>query len=202
MTPSREEPIDGTTNYLYNLPAYVVSVAAVVGNPHAPGGWQTVAGAVCEPVGGHVYHARLGAGAWHSVLADGAEPGERVALHGSDPAGLGQALVATGFGYAGQARARQAAVLAHVLPLVRDIRRLGSAALDLCLVAQGVLDAFYEDLLNPWDVAAGMLIVAEAGGIVSGWAPAEPALPAVVAGSPAIHLALCEVLDRVRGASM
>ncbi|HEX2704878.1 MAG TPA: inositol monophosphatase family protein, partial [Candidatus Lustribacter sp.] len=93
-------------------------------------------------------------------------------------------------------------VLTQVLPLVRDIRRLGSAALDLCLVAQGVVDAFYEDLLNPWDVAAGLLIVAEAGGIVSGWTPAEPALPAVVAGSPAIHTALCEVLNRVRGAPM
>ncbi len=180
------DPIDGTTNYLYDLPAYAVSVAAVVGVPPRPG-WRPVAGAVCAPALGVVWSARWGGGAWRARLGGGAV--EPVRVGSLDD--LGRALVGTGFGYRPQSRARQAMILAEVLPRVRDIRRIGSAAVDLCLVADGRLDAFYESGLNPWDLAAGWLVVTEAGGQVVGAGGADPGRDLVVAGNPRLvgHLA-------------
>lgn len=157
------DPIDGTVNYLYGIPAFCVSIAAVVGDQRVAGTWHPVAGAVVNPVSGAAYSAALGAGA---VRED--RTGRVTSLQASGQSDLGQALVATGFGYAPARRAWQAAVLANLLPDVRDIRRIGSAALDLCRVAEGSVDAYYERGLNPWDLAAGWLIVTEAGGIVSG----------------------------------
>ena len=112
------DPIDGTVNYLYEIPAYAVSIAARVGD-------EVVAGAVVNPVSGEVWTAVRGEGAWLD--------GRRLRL--AEPPALEMALVATGFGYDPRRRARQAEVLQVVLPLVRDVRRAGAASLDLCAVA-------------------------------------------------------------------
>jgi myo-inositol-1(or 4)-monophosphatase len=169
------DPIDGTVNYLYRIPAYAVSVALVTGDPAFPGAWRPLAGCVHQPATGLTWTAAAGEGAWLG--------GRR--LHLGQPPALGQALVATGFGYQQQRRAAQARVLAGVLPAVRDIRRIGSAALDLCAVATGTVDAYYERGVNVWDIAAAALVLTEAGGRVSGvrGAPAGPDL-VLAAGEP------------------
>jgi len=151
------DPIDGTVNYVYGIPAYAVSVAVVAGPPEPPL-WQPLAGCVHNPVTGETWTAVLGGGA----RLDGAR------LTGPAAPPLAEALVGTGFGYTAERRAEQAAVVADLLPRVRDVRRIGSAALDLCAVASGRLDAFYERGLNPWDAAAGWLVAAEAGAALVG----------------------------------
>ncbi|NMD56073.1 inositol monophosphatase [Tsukamurella conjunctivitidis] len=148
------DPIDGTVNFLYGVPAYAVSVGAQVDG-------VSVAGAVADVVHGTVYAAALGAGA-REIAPDGTVRDLR-ANPITDPA---LALVATGFGYARERRERQGRVLAELLPAVRDVRRIGSAALDLCMVAAGRADAHYEHGLSPWDWAAGALIAQEAGAVV------------------------------------
>ncbi|NYG05525.1 myo-inositol-1(or 4)-monophosphatase [Phycicoccus badiiscoriae] len=185
------DPIDGTVNYLYGIPSYAVSVAAVVGDPTVPGAWRPVAGAVVNPVTQELFHARAGSGAW---LRRGDAPAVRLEI--ADPPPLGQALVGTGFGYATTRRAWQARVLLDVLPQVRDIRRIGSAALDLCAVAAGNLDAFYERGLNPWDMAAAWLVLTEAGGVVSGLGGEPPSPTMVVAAATTLHTELHEVVLR------
>ncbi|MFC7492135.1 MULTISPECIES: inositol monophosphatase family protein [unclassified Knoellia] len=157
------DPIDGTVNYLYGIPAYAVSVAAVVGDPTTHGAWRPFAGAVYNPVTDELYRARAGAGS--RVVRPG---GEERSLTPTGCSDVGQALVATGFGYAAERRERQAHLLLDLLPQVRDIRRIGSAALDLCAVGAGLVDAYYETGLNPWDLAAGWLVAAEAGAVVGG----------------------------------
>ena len=107
---------------------------------------------------------------------------------------LGRALVGTGFAYRPAKRAAQARVLSRVLPQVRDVRRLGSAAIDLCLVADGRLDGYYESGLHPWDLAAGWLIVEEAGGWVTGGDLADPSERLVVAANPALLPRLANLL--------
>ncbi len=135
------DPLDGTTNYLYRLPGFGVSIAAQV---EIGGGWRTVAGAIVDVVHGESYEASLGGGA----TCNGIE----ISVSGATD--LSRALVATGFSYEAERRRRQAVVLAEVLPAVRDIRRMGAAAVDLCSVACGRVDAFYEKGLAPWDHAA------------------------------------------------
>ena len=144
------DPIDGTVNFVYGIPAYSVSVAAQVGG-------VSVAGAVADVVAGRVYSAATGLGAH---VTD--EHGTHV-LRCTDVDDLSMALLGTGFGYSTRRRTTQAALLAKMLPVVRDVRRIGSAALDLCMVAAGRLDAYYEHGLQVWDRAAGALIAAEAG---------------------------------------
>jgi myo-inositol-1(or 4)-monophosphatase len=144
------DPIDGTTNYLFGIPAWSVSVAA---ERHG----RAVVGVVADPSRGELWVAVAGRGARCNGAAI------RVAEGRSQ---LPAALLATGFGYRAERRAWQAQVLGHVLPRVRDIRRFGSAALDLCWVAGGRIDAYYEAGLNPWDLAAGVLICEEAMGVV------------------------------------
>jgi myo-inositol-1(or 4)-monophosphatase len=156
------DPIDGTVNYLYGIPAFAVSVAAVIGDPTRPGAWRAVAGAVLNPVTGELFSAHRGGGARLS------SPSGTRRLRATSATDLGLALVGTGFGYDPSMRARQAAVLVDLLPVVRDIRRHGSAALDLCAVACGRLDAYYETGLNAWDRAAGELVATEAGAVVGG----------------------------------
>ncbi|WP_462418385.1 inositol monophosphatase family protein [Kytococcus sp. Marseille-QA3725] len=173
------DPIDGTVNYLYDLPAWGVSVACVVGDPDRPGAWRPVAGAVSAPVWGELFHAGLGRGAV-AELADGTTADLAVSTC-PDP---GQALVGTGFGYAQERRWEQGRVAAALLPQVRDLRRMGSAAIDLCCVAAGRLDAYYEAGTQVWDHAAGLLVVTEAGGSVSGLGETAPGDPMVVAGGP------------------
>jgi len=177
------DPIDGTVNYLYGIPAYAVSVAAVVGDPRAPGRWEVLAGAVCDPSQRRVYHARRGGGARVSTMEAHLEG----TLSVGSATDLGQALVGTGFGYREATRRGQAETLTRVLPAVRDIRRIGSAALDLCAVAGGRLDGYYEQGLNPWDLAAGWLLVAEAGGVVTGPGSGPPSAELTVAANRALH---------------
>jgi len=140
------DPIDGTVNFLYGLPFYAVSVAVQQEG-------QTLAGAVVEVASGRVFAAARG----HGATLNGEELRCNAVQHPH------LALLATGFGYQAPRRRTQAAVLATLLPAVRDVRRIGSAALDLCGVAAGWVDAYYEHGLNPWDWAAGSLIAAEAG---------------------------------------
>jgi myo-inositol-1(or 4)-monophosphatase len=179
------DPIDGTVNYLYGLPQYAVSLAAEVDG-------VVVAGVVHNPVTGDEWTATLGGGAWRA--------GRRLA--GSARTTLDQTLVATGFGYDPARRAHQGAVVARLLTRVRDIRRFGAASLDLCLAAEGSVDAYFEKGLNPWDHAAGGLVATEAGLRVSGLdgAPAGPdmVLAAPPAVFPALHDALLE-LDAAGG---
>jgi myo-inositol-1(or 4)-monophosphatase len=144
------DPIDGTVNFLYGIPAYAVSIAAQVDG-------ISVAGAVADVAAGDVYSAAVGRGA--HLLGDG----RRRALRCSSATELSMALIGTGFGYSPQRRAAQGALLSSLLPLVRDVRRIGSAALDLCMVAAGRLDGHYEHGLNLWDWAAAALIATEAG---------------------------------------
>ncbi|RBY83550.1 inositol monophosphatase [Geodermatophilus sp. TF02-6] len=179
------DPIDGTTNFVYGLPAYAVSIAAEVDG-------QVVAGVVLNAATGELWSATAGGGAHLTVL--GADP---VRLTGSCPASLGQSLVATGFGYRAEQRRAQAAVVAELLPVVRDIRRYGSAALDLCTVAAGRVDAYYELHLNRWDFAAGALVAAEAGTVVTGL-PGRPfAEPMAIAAAPSVADELVALLDRL-----
>src|SRR5450631_3990411 len=183
------DPIDGTVNYLYEIPAYCVSVTAVIGDSSTPGRWRPVAGAVCNPIGNQIFHARLGGGAY--VLQADVD----TAITVSAVEVLLQSLVATGFGYRPEVRARQGEVLAAILPEIRDIRRAGSAALDLCAVACGTVDAYYESGLNPWDLAAGWLIASEAGALVSGLNDMAPGEAAVVAAGPGVHRSLLSRLE-------
>jgi myo-inositol-1(or 4)-monophosphatase len=178
------DPIDGTVNYLYDIPAYAVSVAVVVGDASGEGTWTPVAGAVSDPSLRLVHHARRGAGAWTRPESTGETAAPR-RLAVSSEHRLGRSLLATGFGYAADVRARQAEILTRVLPLVRDIRRIGSAALDLVRVADGSVDAYAESGLNAWDLAAGWLIVEEAGGVVVGREGA-PGKALTVAAGPAL----------------
>jgi myo-inositol-1(or 4)-monophosphatase len=152
------DPLDGTVNFLYELPAWAVSVALEDASGLA-------VGVVHTPVLGETYCALRGEGAWL------AESGRRLAVSGCDR--LERAMVATGFSYEPARRAEQASAVARLLPLARDIRRAGAAALDLAWTAAGRLDAFYEGGLNPWDWAAGHLLVEEAGGVM-GWLDGEP----------------------------
>jgi myo-inositol-1(or 4)-monophosphatase len=183
------DPIDGTVNYLYEIPAYCVSVAAVIGDAATPGQWQPVAGAICNPLTSEVFHARLGGGA--RVLA----AGDDTTINVNTVDVLLQSLVATGFGYVPEVRVRQGEVLLAMLPEIRDIRRAGSAALDLCAVACGTVDAYYESGLNPWDLAAGWIIATEAGALVTGLNNMAPGQAAVVAAGPGIHASLLSRLE-------
>jgi len=140
------DPLDGTINFLFGIPAFAVSIACEdrVG---------TIVGVVLDPIREECFAATRSGDA---TLND--EP-----IHASDAADLATAMVATGFGYDALVRARQAAVLARVLPRVRDIRRVGAAALDLAWCASGRFDAYYERGVQAWDVAAGALIASRAG---------------------------------------
>lgn len=153
------DPIDGTTNYVYDHPGYAVSVAAEVDG-------RTVAGAVADPTHDRTYGASAGSGAW-CAPGDGTDASTRALLRIPSPPPLERALVATGFSYDSLRRAEQGRVVAGLLPRVRDLRRMGAAALDLCSVAAGRVDAYYESGLQHWDLAAGALIAAEAGATVT-----------------------------------
>ncbi|MEV4464493.1 inositol monophosphatase family protein [Micromonospora echinofusca] len=161
------DPIDGTVNYLYGIPHCAVSLAAEVDG-------QVVAGVVRNVSTGEEWTATVGGGAWRA--------GER--LRCSTETDLGQALVATGFGYDPGRRAHQARVVAELIPHIRDIRRFGAAALDLCLAAEGRVDAYYEKGLAAWDQAAGALVATEAGLLVAGLG-GLPAGPDLVIAAPA-----------------
>lgn len=169
------DPIDGTVNYAYGIPAYAVSIAAVTGEPD-PAQWEAVAGVVFNPVVEDLFHTARGEGAW---LGD-----QRIAVNAEiSPAG---ALLATGFGYDPATHTGDLARVGRVMPLARDIRRIGAASLDLAAVAAGRLDGYFERGLQPWDHAAGALLVREAGGVVGGDPHDRPGNALTVAAPPAL----------------
>ena len=171
------DPIDGTVNFVYGIEAYAVSVGVQRDG-------ASLAGAVANVPTGALYSAALGHGA--SVQHAGV----------TTPLGVGSAvelsmsLVGTGFSYAPEQRIRQAEILTRLLPVVRDVRRMGSCALDLCMVAAGRLDAYYEHGLNAWDLAAGALICERAGLEVRNLPPVGPSAPGVLVAPPALAAAL------------
>jgi myo-inositol-1(or 4)-monophosphatase len=164
------DPIDGTTNFLYNLPGYGISVGARDDD-------GLLAGVVHVPTLGETFRATRGGGAF---LND--EP-----IHCSDASVLATALVGTGFAYRAAGRVTQVSALVNIIGNVRDIRRLGAASVDLCYVACGRYDAYFERGLSLWDLAAGELIAREAGAIVSGFDGGPPRPGEVVATAPALH---------------
>ncbi|HET8616753.1 MAG TPA: inositol monophosphatase family protein [Actinomycetales bacterium] len=187
------DPIDGTVNYLYGIPQYAVCVAAVAGDARDPGGHEVLAGCVHSPVLGETWTAARGGGAYLSVHGR-----ERRPVRVRDGAPLGQVLLATGFGYQAERRRHQAAVIAHLLPRVRDIRRIGCAALDICSVASGRADAYLERGLKPWDLAAAGLVAREAGALVTGLGAAPAGEKLVVAAGPQVHAVLQAELAPLR----
>lgn len=180
------DPIDGTVNFLYGIPAYAVSVAAQVDG-------VSIAGAVAAVPTGELYSAALGLGA-ESISGAG-----RRTLRCSEVEELSMTMVGTGFGYLPGRRAKQAALLAGLLAQVRDVRRIGSAALDLCMVAAGQLDAYYEHGLNVWDWAAGLLIAREAGAAVVVPDVNAPGAPLALASAPGVVDAFRVALDGLGG---
>jgi fructose-1,6-bisphosphatase/inositol monophosphatase family enzyme len=174
------DPIDGTVNFVYDLPAWCTSVAVV--DRHGP-----LAGAVYAPVTDELFTAERGAGATHNGAA----------IHCSSVTDIAAALIGTGFNYSPTTRAVQARRVAALLPMVRDLRRYGSAALDLCMVGCGRLDAYFEEHLNTWDLAAGVLIAAEAGAITSNFAGGPADTRSVVAAAPGVHGALLDLIATI-----
>jgi myo-inositol-1(or 4)-monophosphatase len=171
------DPLDGTVNYLYGIAHFAVAIACED---------QTglLAAVVYDPSRDELFTAARGAGAWLRA--------ERIGVTAaSDLAG---SLVATGFAYAADAREEQARILRVVLPRVRDIRRFGSAQLDLAWVATARYDGYFESVDKPWDWKAGALIVQEAGGRVTQLTQARPGHPHIVASAPLIHDALLSLL--------
>lgn len=171
------DPIDGTVNFLYGLPVVSVSIAAEVNG-------QVVAGAVADVLGGHVFSAVLDRGA----VRDG------VALAVNRPAVLAEALIGTGFAYDSATRAEQADVLTRLLPACRDIRCMGSAALNLCWVGAGLIDGYFERNIKLHDYAAGALVATQAGAVVR--LPDHGIDGMTVAASPTIASELDDLIGR------
>jgi myo-inositol-1(or 4)-monophosphatase len=176
------DPIDGTVNFVYGIESYAVSVGVQRDG-------ASVAGAVANVPAGAIYSAAAGHGARLQ------RAGATTPLRCSAASDLSMSLVGTGFAYASDKRIWQAHVLAKLLPAVRDVRRIGSCALDLCMVAAGQLDAYYEDGVHVWDWAAGALIAAEAGAVVR-LPPVDTEPGLIVASGPAIAGALTDALRR------
>lgn len=164
------DPIDGTTNFMYGIPVFAVSIAAC--DDHGP-----VAGAVYVPPHRELFVAARGQGAWLK--------GQR--LQCTDANSIESALLATGFSYSSTERAKQIARLTNIVPQVRDLRRIGSAATDLCYVAAGRLDAYFEEHLQPWDYFAGMLIATEAGARCTDFAGGPATEGQILVAGPARH---------------
>ena len=173
------DPLDGTINYLYGIPHWSVSICCA----DTAG---ALAGVVFDPVRDEL---------WSAVRGGGARLGDR-RLAVSDKRDLASALLATGFGYVAEQRATQGRIIAQILGEVRDVRRFGSAALDLAWLAGARVDAYFESLDKPWDWMAGAMLVREAGGRVTELAPSDPAFPRIIASGPGIHDDLVALLAR------
>ncbi len=171
------DPLDGTTNFLYGLPVFAVSIAAEVDG-------QGEVGVVADPVHGETFAAVRGRGATRNGAT----------IRCSAQADLATALVGTGFSYEMQRRVSQAQVLTHVLPSVRDVRRAGAASVDLCWVACGRLDGYYEKGLQPWDLAAGALVAREAGATTGDLDHGDPSGELTLASAPALFEPLRRLL--------
>jgi len=173
------DPLDGTINYLYGIPHWSVSICC------ADTAGQ-LAGVVFDPLRDELFSAARGGGAH---LGD-----RRLAV--TDKRDLASALIATGFGYDAAQRETQGRIIANVVGDVRDVRRFGSAALDLSWVAIGRFDGYFESVENPWDWMAGAMFVREAGGLVTLLEPKDPAFPRIIASGPGIHDDLVTLLGR------
>lgn len=171
------DPLDGTVNFIYGIPNFAVSIGVEIDD-------QRTIGVVFNPAGDELFHAIKGHGATLN--------GRRISATSEND--LSQALVATGFAYSSETRARSAQMLSRVLPATRDIRRIGSASLDLCAVACGRVDAYYEESVNEWDVAAGDIIAIEAGARVEG-ITRDRANKDVLAANPALFEGLRDLLN-------
>ena len=185
------DPIDGTVNYLYGIPAWCVSIAVVEGEPD-PATWTTLAGAVRNPVADELFTASAGRGAFL---------GQRQ-LQVPAEVPLSLSLLGTGFSYQAARRERQADVVRGLIGQVRDIRRIGSAALDLCSVAAGRLNLYYERGLNPWDQAAGSLIAREAGAKVGAFGDGREGSDLLIAGAPGLYEVFEPILFELFGRFM
>ena len=173
------DPLDGTINYLYGIPHWCVSICCA--DTAGP-----LAGVVFDPLRDELFSASRGGGAELN--------GQRLAV--TDKRELASALIATGFGYVATQRVTQGRIIARVLGDVRDVRRFGSAALDLSWVAASRFDGYFESVENPWDWMAGALLVREAGGRVTEVDQTDPAFPHIIASGPGIHDNLVAVLAR------
>lgn len=172
------DPLDGTTNFLFGIPQYSVSIAAEIdGRP--------VAGVVLDPMRHEMWTAIAGHGSFCNGHPNRVPDGRST---------LERALCATGFGYRAERRRWQAEVAARVIPRVRDIRRLGSAALDLAWTGGGRYDAYFEWGLNPWDFSAGSLVASEAGAVVD-----VVGNRLIVACTPSLFEPLCGLLEQAGG---
>ena len=176
------DPIDGTTNFLYNLPGWAVSIAAASVD-------GTEIGVVYLPTTNELFTAMAGAGAYLN--------GRR--LQCSTTNQLALALVATGFSYQVERRRRQARRVAAMLPRVRDIRRFGAAAPDLCYVAAGRVDVYFEQWLGAWDLAAGELIAREAGCLTGGLDGASVRPDSVMAANPTLFPLMHALIRQIDG---
>lgn len=185
------DPLDGTVNYLYRIPMWSVSVAAEVNE-------ESVLGVVIVPEFDEAYVAIKGGGAWlirHAMT----EPSWVEQLQVRECNDVSAAMVATGFGYSSQRRQEQAAVVLALSGQVRDFRRMGCATVDFCWLARGRLDAYYERGLNRWDVAAGALIAAEAGAVVTGLWGDNPHEETMLAAVPGIAIPMRAIVQKAHG---
>ena len=173
------DPIDGTTSFVYDQPTWACSVGVARDG-------VMVAGAVFLPVLDELFSAAAGEGATRN--------GETISVSATEQLGL--ALIATGFSYHSEVRRQQATRIAAMISQIRDVRRTGSAAVDLCFVACGRVDAYFEIGLNPWDSAAGELIAREAGAITSDFGGKTARPEEMLASTPGVHAALVELLRR------
>ena len=173
------DPIDGTTNFVFGLPCWGCSVAVAIND-------EVIAGAIYLPDLDELFSAGRRCGATRN--------GEAIIM--PDHAALATSLIATWFSYQSEIRAIQGARVAHLLPQVRDIRRSGSAAYDLCAVASGRVTAYYEDGISRWDIAAGALIALEAGATISTMPGAVHGPESIVAAAPGVFDALCSCIAR------
>lgn len=184
------DPLDGTVNFLYGFPVWSVTLACQkvgeggLAGSGPLGGGRTLAGVVFDPLRGETFAA----------TASGAATRDGVELAPERATSLAQALVGTGFGYAAERRVREGSIATRVLAVARDLRRTGSAALDLAWTACGRLDAFYERGLNPWDAAAGALICAQTGLEVRPLEPQDGLPPGMLVAPPAIADELAAVV--------
>jgi len=183
------DPLDGTTNWLYRIPQWSVSIACLDGK-------GPLVGVVHDPVKQEMFFAERGGGAWLARAEPGAvpDPGGSRRLAVTMVADPALALVVTGFSYDPEERREQARREGHLIGRVRDVRRFGSAALDLAWVAAGRMDGHAESFGEEWDWAAGRLLVEESGGRVSAIPGVRPGVPGILASGPNVHDALLEIV--------
>lgn len=176
------DPIDGTTNFIYGFPAFAISIAVRTTQEN-----EVVSGVVYDVPRDRLYEATKGGGSFANGNA----------IKVTDQDEIADSLIATGFSYSNEIRIRQGKIIQSILTKVRDIRRAGAASLDLCMVAAGEIDGYFEEGLKPWDYMAGALIVREAGGKVDGAWTEEPTAQMIVASNGSIQKALVNLITPV-----